>query len=130
MGYRSEVVLAISKEMVPYFMVTMAQCPDIRGLVFEHADRLDQNYDDEGGWLMHWSDIKWYETYPEIATIEKFIENCDCDMLESWTAETEEEHGSVYQNFRFIRMGEEYDDVKSLGEFCCDSIYLSREVSF
>ena len=55
MGYRSEVVLAISKKMVPHFMVTMAKEPTVRGLVFEDTDRFDQNYDGEGGWLMNLS---------------------------------------------------------------------------
>ena len=61
MGYRSEVVFAIRKEMVPHFMVTMAKEPTVRGFVFEDTDRFDQDYDGEGGWLMNWSQIKWYE---------------------------------------------------------------------
>jgi len=130
MGYRSEVVLAISKEMLPHFMTTMAQCPEVRPLVFEYTDRLDKNYDDEGGWLMHWSEIKWYDTYKEIAAIERFVTDCDGDCLETWTPEVEEEHGSMYNNFRFIRMGEEYDDMENKGEFCYDAIYFTRDVNF
>ena len=43
MGYRSEVVLAISKKMIPHFMVTMSKEPEVRALVFEYKDRFDQD---------------------------------------------------------------------------------------
>ncbi len=45
MGYRSEVVLAISKEMIPHFMLTMAKEPAVRGLVFEETTTLNEDYD-------------------------------------------------------------------------------------
>ena len=75
MGYRSEVVLAISKEMIPHFMVTMAKEPLVRALVFEDSDRLDQDYDGDGGWLMNWTGIKWYDSFPEVAAIQAFVDD-------------------------------------------------------
>ena len=131
MGYRSEVVLAISKKMVPHFMVTMAQEPQIRELVFKHTDKLDQDYDGEGGWMMHWEHIKWYESYPPIACIENFISDCESESLEGLTLEDEtEEREREYSHFRFVRLGEEFDDVEQKGEFCWDSIHLERSVTF
>ena len=131
MGYRSEVVLAVSKELVPHFMATMARFPEVRPLVFEYTDNLNQDYDGEGGWLIHWSDIKWYNaTYEPIGAIQSFVDNCDADTLESWTTEIEEELGRVSNHFRFLRIGEEWDDVENKGEYCWDSIGLNRSMCF
>jgi len=133
MGYRSEVVLAISKEMVPHFMATMAKCPEVRGLVFENADRLDQDYDDEGGWLMNWSGIKWYDTFPDVAAIQAFVDDCDAECLESWDATLAEERtyeNGEHEHFRFLRLGEENEDVEVKGEFCYEDICFVRELHF
>ena len=136
MGYRSEVVLAISKEMVPHFMATMAKCPEVRGLVFENADRLDQDYDGDGGWLMNWPCIKWYESYAPVAAIQAFVDDCDAECLETWHTE----HGDgdpakphdmrECEHFRFLRLGEENEDVEVKGEFCYEDICFVRELNF
>ena len=39
MGYRSEVVLVVGKEVMPQFMVTMAKSAEARALCFAEADR-------------------------------------------------------------------------------------------
>ena len=136
MGYRSEVVLAISKEMIPHFMLTMAKEPAVRGLVFEDTDKLDQDYDGDGGWLMNWSGIKWYDTFPEVAAIQTFVDDCDAACLETWQTE----HGgpdqskphdmNEYEHFRFVRLGEENEDVEDKGEFCYEDICFVRELNF
>lgn len=135
MGYRSEVVLAISKEMVPHFMVTMAKEPTVRGLVFEDTDRFDQDYDGKGGWLMNWSGIKWYESYAPVAAIQAFVEDCDSECLETWDAELGEEDKNdpnkrEYAHFRFVRLGEDNEDVEEKGEFCYEDICFVRELNF
>ncbi len=136
MGYRSEVVLAISKEMIPHFMVTMAKEPLVRALVFEDSDRLDQDYDGDGGWLMNWTGIKWYDTFPEVAAIQTFVDDCDAACLETWQTE----HGgpdqskphdmNEYEHFRFVRLGEENEDVEDKGEFCYEDICFVRDLNF
>ena len=135
MGYRSEVVLAISKKMVPHFMVTMAKEPTVRGLVFEDTDRFDQDYDGKGGWLMNWSCIKWYESYAPVAAIQAFVEDCDSECLETWDAELGEEDKNdpnkrEYEHFRFVRLGEDNEDVEEKGEFCYEDICFVRELNF
>ena len=135
MGYRSEVVLAISKKMVPHFMVTMAKEPTVRGLVFEDTDWFDQDYDGEGGWLMNWSEIKWYENYAPVAAIQAFVEDCDSECLETWDAELGEEgkndpNKREYEHFRFVRLGEDNEDVEEKGEFCYADICFVRDLNF
>ena len=131
MGYRSEVVLAVSKEMLPHFMVTLAKSEEVRSLVLKEHDTLNQDYDGEGGWLVYWSDIKWYnESYEPIGVIQSFVDDCDADTLESWPVEKEEELGRASDHIRFLRIGEEWDDVENKGEYCWDSICLNRALEF
>ena len=48
MGYRSEVALAISKEVMPHFLSVLAKEPEVRNMIFKHHDHLDQDYNGEG----------------------------------------------------------------------------------
>tara|TARA_R110002110_G_scaffold71226_1_gene190513 strand:- start:559 stop:978 length:420 start_codon:yes stop_codon:yes gene_type:complete len=126
MGYRSEVVLAVSKPMVPHFLTVLAQHESVRQLVHD-ADQLEENYQ-EGGMLMYWGGIKWYESYPEIAAINNFIDECESESLESW-AGTSNIH-TEYEHFRFVRIGEETNDVEEKGGFGDGEIHISRSVHF
>ena len=117
-------------------MLTMAKEPAVRGLVFEETTTLNVDYDGEGGWLIHWSGIKWYESYPEVAAIQAFVEDCDTGCLETWHIE----HGggelakphdmNEYEHFRFVRLGEENEDVEDKGEFCYADSCFVRDLNF
>jgi len=136
MGYRSEVILAVSKEMLPHFMTVLAKNPSVRPMVLEDTTTLNEDYDGDGGWLMHWSGVKWYESFAEVAAIQAFVEDCDAACLETWQTE----HGgpdqskphdmNEYEHFRFVRLGEENEDVEDKGEFCYEDICFVRDLSF
>ena len=111
MGYRSQVVLAVSKELMPHFLSVMAKCPEARKLVFTHNDELDQNYEGEGHFFVRWDEVKWYQdSYDDVAAIQNFVEEADSDSFELG-----EDHGGSSENFRFVRTGEESDDVACFG---------------
>tara|TARA_Y100000034_G_C6809423_1_gene363677 strand:- start:246 stop:638 length:393 start_codon:yes stop_codon:yes gene_type:complete len=130
MGYRSQVVLAVGKELKPYFLAALASSSEAAALVFKHTDRFENDGYDDGVMLMHWSGIKWYDSYEEIDTINKFVNDCENECLEGWSAEQNDDHGYAYQNFRFLRIGEDYDDIQDKGEFLFGDIYISREIQF
>ena len=119
MGYRSQVVLAVSKELMPHFLSVMAKCPKARELVFGHNDELDQDYEGEGHFFVRWDGIKWYESYPEVAKIEQFIADPSDFGFE----------GEAGEHFKFVRIGEEMDDNSSEG-WGFDDIYISRSLQF
>ena len=48
MGYRSEVALAVSKELMPRFLTVFAKCPEAQAMVFKDHDKMDEDYDGEG----------------------------------------------------------------------------------
>ena len=105
MGYRSEVVLAVSKELMPHFLSVMAKHPESRELVFGHNDELEQDYQDEGHFFVRWGSIKWYEGYPDIDTFENFMNECG-EMVDNKDKE---------DMFKFIRIGEDYADIEERG---------------
>jgi|TARA_R110000824_G_scaffold185997_16_gene367173 hypothetical protein len=129
MGYRSEVVLAVSKKMVPHFLTVLAEHESVRRLVHD-CDTLDKDYLDEGAMLMYWDHIKWYESYPEIAAIEKFIDDCEGEGVAGWSVEDSEEEGETWNHVRFVRIGEEREDVHVKGHFAYEDIVLIRKVEF
>ena len=122
MGYRSEVVLAVSKELMPHFLGVLAKHPTVRPLVFKDHSSLHENYDGEETFVVSWDGIKWYEGYPEIDALNKFIDECDGDDIEG----IEDAH----EHFRFLRLGEDYDDMIEKGELHCGDICFNRSISF
>ena len=126
MGYRSQVVLAIGKEIQPHFMVALGSCPAATELVFNDADRFDRDYyqDGSGHWLLHWDSIKWYDSYEEIGTIEKFVDAANEDCFE-----LDEDDGDSSEHIKFVRVGEESGDVEHKG-FGFDDIAAQTSISF
>ena len=80
MGYRSEVVLAISPEAASAFMALCAKHPEVMQLCHD-ADVFKSGYEQPGDYFMHWSSIKWYEDYTDIAALQEFIEHLESDDL-------------------------------------------------
>ena len=121
MGYRSQVVLVIGKELQPHFMVALGACPAATELVFNDADRFDRDYhqDGSGHWLLHWDSIKWYDSFEEIATLEKFVEAANDDCFE-----LDEDDGDSSEHIKFVRVGESSDDIQHLG-FGFGDVYAS-----
>ena len=112
MGYRSEVVLAISKEATPYFMAMLAKSPDTKRMC-ETAYEFTPDFDEEGGWLVHWSNIKWYEGYPEVDEVNQFVEAMSSDDLSEYGEG--EPYARWSEHFIFVRVGEDCDDVRQEG---------------
>tara|TARA_R100000008_G_C3498519_1_gene122457 strand:+ start:246 stop:632 length:387 start_codon:yes stop_codon:yes gene_type:complete len=128
MGYRSEVVLAVDAKIVPALMTAFAKCEETQKFCTQHTDHLDTDYDGKGNWMMRWDHIKWYDSFPEIAMLEKFIEGLDCDDLEEFglKGDIDAEYGELY---KFVRIGEDMDDSESRG-YGFENIYISRSITF
>ena len=122
MGYRSEVVLAVSKDLMPHFLGVFAKSPDTRALVFKHNDHINENYDGKETFIVSWNDIKWYESYPEIDAINSFIEDCEGDEIEGLE--------EPWDHFRFMRLGEDTEDMVEKGYLHACDICFHRNISF
>ena len=124
MGYRSEVVLAITSKVLPQFLVTMAKSPEARALCYQHADERKDNYDGEGGILFRWSHIKWYEGYEPIDALCDFMGWCDDEVIGEGNEEVDAD-----ACYKFVRVGEDMDDNESRG-YGFEDIYIERSVTY
>ena len=107
MGYRSHVMLELAKEQNDIFQALyMLKFPDDAEWLFSCIE----NYDDEAT-LYNFDYIKWYDTYPEVSFVQSFLNTIN------------------YEDFRFIRAGEEPDDTEEDGESDHYNLYIRREVS-
>ena len=127
MGYRSQVVLAISKQLRPAFMAALAPNKDATALVFNDHDTLDLDYGGDGSLLVVWDSIKWYSGMTDnvIDLIDKFVDDAGCD---TWGFDENESSGSS-EHFRFVKVGEESDDITCVGDGFWD-IYPSTSISY
>ena len=103
MGYRSDVCLVVGKEVLPKFMTVMTKHPAVAALCMQEYDKKIEDYDDDGAMLFYWSGVKWYSTYSDIEAIGEFMDWCDEDDARAF-------------DYRFVRIGEENDDVVVRGD--------------
>jgi len=124
MGYRSEVILAIDAVLVPQFMATMARSPEARAMCFSHSDEVIKDYCEPGGLLFRWDHVKWYDTYEEVRAIMDFI-----GWAESLLNDDIDDPVDGNELFRFVRIGESYDDIDVQG-FGFDHICPTRSIEY
>ena len=126
MGYRSEVVLAISKHLTPFLTLAASQNAATQTLVFKDADHFDRDYEGEKSWLIRWDGIKWYDSYEDIQTLELFIQKASSDEYEF---EVDGKAQSSCEHIKFVRVGEETGDIEVSGDGFWD-IYTSTSICY
>ena len=128
MGYRSEVILALDAKLVPALMTAFAKCEQTQKMCTQDTDNLETDYDGSGNWLMRWDHIKWYDSFPEVAMIEKFIEALECEDLSEFGLKDDDNADGYSELFKFVRIGEDMDDNETRG-YGFENIYISRHIS-
>ena len=126
MGYRSEVVFAIAPEATCAFMALCAQTPELHDLCFKHNDVLQTGVEEEGDFLFQWDHIKWYPSFPEVEALEAFMDALESDDLLGYG---EKEERDWHACFKFVRIGEDMDDVDQRG-YGFDDVHVNRSISF
>ena len=134
MGYRSQVVLAISKQLRPAFMAALAPNKDATALVFNHHDTLDLDYGGDGSLLIVWDGIKWYSGMGDkvIDLIDKFVDDAGCDTWEFEEDPPDHDSGAgsaSSEHFRFVKVGEDSADITCVGDGFWD-IYPHTSISY
>tara|TARA_B100001094_G_C17973613_1_gene691598 strand:- start:194 stop:607 length:414 start_codon:yes stop_codon:yes gene_type:complete len=137
MGYRSQVALAVAPELAGAFLSLFAKNKEVEDLC-RNADRFDSGYEQEGDYFMFWDHLKWYDSFPEIADIMHFIESVESDDMSEYglsdAPKGKTPNGSEYDcnwddYIRYVRIGEDTDDVDIKGGYALD-INISRDISF
>lgn len=126
MGYRSQVVLAISKHLIPFMLLATSKNKVTEELVFKDTDTFNRDYCGNKSWLMIWDSIKWYDSYEEISTIMEFVEKAAADDIEF---EVDGEPQSSAEHIRFVHVGEEPGDITILGDSFWD-IYPHTQIAY
>ena len=126
MGYRSQVVLAISKHLTPFLTLACSQEAEAQSLVFKYADTFERDYGGDKSWLLVWEGIKWYDSYEDIQTLERFVAEAECDEYEF---EVEGVKQNSSDHIKFVRVGEEDGDIESRGSGFWD-IYASTHICY
>ena len=121
MGYRSEVVFAIEKEVVPLFIAHIAENTAAQNFCFKETDYHTKDYMSNGHWLFRWDHVKWYDSYPEVQAITTFINERLQNLPDGWASDPEE-------YYRLVILGEDVDDNQVHG-WAFDHIYIQRSIS-
>ena len=126
MGYRSEVVLAVHKQVMGKFLQLIGQHEEMKAMCFSHSDEVRENYNGEGNFLFRWSGIKWYEGYEGVDAVNEFMQWCHDNEIEDKNFPEEQASGSEF--FKFLRVGEDQDDIVNDG-YCEDfQIYTHTSI--
>ena len=123
MGYRSEVGLALTRlgvETLEKRLASPEHDGEVRKRIREFLDNAEKHAKDEksGEEAWYWDSLKWYtddpEHFPEVDFIEKLLAEL------------------AYEDFRFIRIGEDYEDTEMRGGFWENpfDMELERYISF
>ena len=139
MGYRSQVLLVVDKHAAPAFMAMLAKNPEAHDLCFRDSDETRPGYDEPGDWLVRWDNIKWYESYKEVRAIQDFVEameasdlseygEAEAPLLSDSNGKKNPHHGDWNEHFKFIRIGEDYEDIETKG-YAFD-IYVNRGIDY
>ena len=118
MGYRSEVAFAIHPDKVGDFLAVLSTSKEALELCQGypgHDKGMQSNVFMKGDLFIQMSGIKWYEGYEDVDLIDKFI----ADTID-------EENG--YELVRFLRIGEDYEDIVQCGDYAIDSLHISRSI--
>ena len=119
MGYRSDVAIAIHKDLQGEFLTFLNTEKLMADIFGDNSDfDFDKDYQCDGHWLFTANSIKWYATWDEYADIqmfEKFMDAMD-------------ENDDHQEKYRFLRIGEEIEDIEYRGDWCEADIYVKREI--
>ena len=106
MGYRSQVALGLCSEADELLQANAKLIPELAELIKDSESDAEERY--------FWSSIKWYEGFPEIDAMNRFLAFLECHD---------------YQ-FGFIRLGEEEADIERMGNPPEYDMFISRSIEW
>ena len=119
MGYRSDVAIAIHKDLQGDFLTFLNTEKLMTQIFGDMSDfHLDKDYQDEGHWLFTCNSIKWYTTFNDFEDIQLFE-----DFMNAM-----EEVVEKREKYRFIRIGEELEDIEYRGDWYESEIHVRRSI--
>ena len=115
MGYRSQVVMAVSPRKLGDLLTALAVNEEAFDLFQYGLTEGKKDYQEAGDVLLVWQHVKWYSSFECVGAFDSFIES----MIEN---DEEDE-------FSFVRVGEGQDDIFCVGDYALD-IYPSTSINY
>ncbi len=110
MGYRSDVYMTFHKTLLPFWL---AHVQDHLKTIEQEADTYDF-FEDNSEWcLIIYDCVKWYSSYEDVVAMENAF------------AYFQEHHDG--EQYQYLRVGEEFDDVEMMG--WADKFSIDRKVT-
>ena len=118
MGYYSDVALCLTKNGMNQLKAALVQAernnPDnfaaIKMLIGGEPSKIDEG---SGSVVFLWEGEKWYDEFDEVAFVGKLMDNLP------------------HKDFLFIRIGEDYDDIETRGNYWCNPqlVRITRKIA-
>lgn len=108
MGYYNDVVLAVAPEATDSFYALLSTDESLFSMVRAGSDNFDTSQFRKGDLLIQWYDVKWHDGFGEVAKIHKWME------------------AQAPENYRFLRVGEEKNDIEEHGDYAWDFLEISK----
>ena len=118
MGYYSNVALCLTKNGMDQLKTALAEAEKnnpgnfaaIKMLIGGEPSKIDEG---SGSVVFLWEGEKWYDEFDEIAFVGKLMDNLP------------------HEDFLFIRIGEDYDDIETRGSYWCNPqrVRITREIA-
>lgn len=111
MGYRSDVALAIAPSEAT-LLKELSDCNEELKSLLDMACISDHWPPEGEGYItkFKWEYQKWYESFPDVFAITRFMNNIDDE------------------NYRFLRIGEEPQDIEEEGYLECEGMHIQRYI--
>jgi len=123
MGYRSEVCIALTDDAVRVLSTILEHLPASHearnllrdaqiqpGYLSDFQAHKDSSKDCE--LKLYWDYVKWYEGYECVDFVETFLQEIP------------------HEDYRFVRVGEESDDVEERGDYYDSDVFVRRSISW
>ncbi len=124
MGYRSDVCVALTDDAMRLFRTLVDHLPESHEIHMLLNDaqtgynphpwgESHKNPDESCEEKLYWEGIKWYEGYECVDFIQAFMLDCIPE-----------------EDYKFIRIGEDSDDVETSGAYWDADIWVQRAISW
>jgi len=123
MGYRSQVCIGLTDDAARLLRTLLEHVPESHELqtLIQDAEKqrfsiwTDQHKDPlvDCEDKLYWDSVKWYDGYDCVGFLETFLN----DHI-------------VEEDYRFVRVGEDSDDLEERGEYWESEIYINRSISW
>jgi hypothetical protein len=109
MGYRSDIYLRMSPEATEVFSAIAKLEPNVQSMLDSACSRIEK---DDGTIDLFFGERKWYDNYREVSEFDAALYLLDDD------------------DYGFIRIGDDSDDVEYRGDTCGRDMYVQRSVEW